>query len=115
MRSKKTAWMLLPALGFFLLFNGCKKATSVDAVQQRLDWNLKTLVDPYEHAGHADPAWNGSAKRALTEFARLRSEAVASNEPATLIISTNVTDAVEAGCNDPMIEYLFIRFGMNQT
>ena len=37
------------------------------------------------------------------------------NEPWIKIISTNAAAAVQAGCNDPMIQYLFTRFALDQT
>ncbi|MGA3285619.1 MAG: TlpA disulfide reductase family protein [Verrucomicrobiota bacterium] len=78
-------------------------------------WNYKTLVEPYEKAGHTSPKWDEPAKRALTEYARTRSQCTESNEDWGLIISTNCGGAVDAGCDDPLIRYLYIRFCMNQT
>jgi thiol-disulfide isomerase/thioredoxin len=81
----------------------------------RLKWNLKTLVDAYQIAGHTNPKWDGPARRALAEFARIRSLCTESNEAWGWIISTNCIAATDAGCDDPMIRYLYIRFCMNQT
>jgi hypothetical protein len=81
----------------------------------RLAWNLKTLVEPYEKAGHTDPKWDRAAKQALTEFARLRSQLLETNELYWQIIATNCDLAAEAGCDDPMIAYLRARFSLNQT
>jgi hypothetical protein len=83
--------------------------------QQRLEWNLKTLVEPYEHAGHTNPKWDVSAALALTEFARTRANVVDTNEPWAEIISTNVAAAIRSGCDDPMLNYLFIKYAMKQT
>jgi hypothetical protein len=104
--------VVLAAAGFLLFTaTGCKQ----DPKKQRLAWNLKTLVEAYEKAGHTSPKWNESAKRALTEFAHSRSQCTESNEAWGLIISTNCIAAVAAGCDDPMIRYLYTRFSMNQT
>ena len=84
-------------------------------VQYRFEWNYKTLVEPYEKAGHTSPKWDEPAKHALAEFARVRALCVASNEAWGMIIATNCTAAVNAGCDDPMIRYLYIRFPMNPT
>jgi hypothetical protein len=83
--------------------------------QQRLAWNLKTLVEPYEQAGFTNPKWDTAAKLALAEFARTRANAVETNEPWGIIIATNAAAAVQAGCTDPMLAYLNIKFAMDQT
>jgi hypothetical protein len=80
----------------------------------RLDWSLKTLVGPYEKAGHTNPKWDEPAKRALTELARVTSQTTGSNEAWGLIISNNCAAAVDAGCDDPMIHYMYIRYCMYQ-
>jgi hypothetical protein len=119
------------AVCFLLLTaTACKKATAPvsnpanqqnpapsaeEQKQQRLEWNLKTLVEPYEHAGQINPKWNDSAKLALTEFARARSVVLDTNEPWAEIISTNAAAAIQAGCDDPMVNYLFIKFALDQT
>jgi peroxiredoxin len=78
-------------------------------------WNFQTLVTPYQTAGFANRAWDEPAVRALTEFARLRAQAVASNEPALEIVGTNCELARKSGCQDPMIAYLHTRFYLAQT
>jgi hypothetical protein len=82
---------------------------AADAQENRYAWNLKTLVAPYETAGFANPAWDEPAKRALTAFAELRSKLAAVNT-SSQIIAINCDLAVQAGCQDPMIEYLHLRF-----
>lgn len=121
------------ALAGFLLpaASGCKKVEKVEeaaapvashpalsleqAREQRLAWNLKTLVEAYDKAGHTNPKWDEPAKRALTEFARTRSQCTESNEAWGFIICSNCIVAVDAGCDDPMVRYLFTRFSMDQT
>jgi|SRR5208282_3678149 len=126
-KSMLMAWLMVSAMASFLLLaaTGCKKAAAPgsnhptlspeQAKEQSLEWNLKTLVEAYEQAGHTSPKWDEPAKRALTEFARSRSQCTESNEAWGLIISSNCIVAVEAGCDDPMIHYLYVRFCMNQT
>jgi len=128
--SKVSSLTLLIAAGvcFIFMLTACHKTTAVKTiaiaypvvstnalVQQRFEWNYKTLVEPYEKAGHTSPKWDEPAKHALTEFARSRSQCVESNEAWGLIISTNCSAAMDAGCDDPMIHYLYIRFSMSQT
>ena len=117
------AWLAVSAAmaGLLLLtMTGCKKAAAPNPIQpvlspeqakeQRLTWNLKTLVEAYQQADHTSPKWDEPAKCALTEFARSRSQSTESNEAWGLIIATNCSAAVEAGCDDPMIAYLHARF-----
>ena len=104
-----------------LILASCSKSGSSGkmspeaAKQSRLDWNLKTLVGAYQQAGNTDPVWNEFATNALAEFARDRSHALAPGEPAAEIIATNCDAAIGAGCDDPMVRYLYIRFSMSQT
>ncbi len=78
-------------------------------------WNLKTLVQAYDEAGAKSPKWDEPARRALTEFARVRARVVDPNEAWMQIISTNCDLAVRAGCPDPMIVYLHTKFTLDQT
>ncbi|MGH7939966.1 MAG: hypothetical protein ACREFR_02705 [Limisphaerales bacterium] len=88
----------------------CKKAA-----ENRLAWNLKTLAGAYKQAGHTSSSWDASAIEALTEFARARADVLAPNEPWARIISTNAAAAVQAGCDDPMVRYLFVKYSPDQT
>ncbi len=66
-------------------------------------------------AGHTDSKWDSFATSALTEFARVRANVCDENEPTGIIIATNASAAVDAGCDDPLVNYLFIRFAFPQT
>lgn len=118
-RMKLTAIRILPTLCLFLI--GCgnshpSRRLSSEALQQaRLNWNLKTIVTAYQNAGNSDATWDGPAIRALTEFAQMRAGESDPLDPWSLIISTNCSAAVDAGCKDPLIRYLYIRFSMSQT
>ncbi len=81
----------------------------------RLDWNMKTLVQAYQDIGNTDQAWDKPAIQALTEFARSRSLVLDPDEPWAEIIATNCGAAINAGCDDPMIRYLYIKCSMSQT
>jgi hypothetical protein len=132
MKQKTSLWIAAFVAACFLLFTAtaCKKAavpvskpayqqnptpSAEESKQQRLIWNLKTLIEPYEHASHNNPKWNDSATAALKEFARARSDVLDTKEPWAEIISTNAAAAVQAGCDDPMVSYLFIKFALDQT
>jgi hypothetical protein len=113
-------WLALSCLTALALA-GCNKTSpsaspfSKKGKEYRLEWNLKTLVEPYEKIGHKSHAWDAAANRALTEFARVRAQVTATNEDGNSIISASVVSATEAGCDDPMVHYLYIRFGMDQS
>jgi hypothetical protein len=128
MRHKLPAWFFPTLAVCFVLFSGlaCKKsgalvaqaqpAQSPEALkQQRLEWNLKTLVAAYQTANHTNARWDASATLALTEFAHARARALATNEAWAEIIATNAAAAVRAGCDDPLVNYLFIKFALPST
>lgn len=79
-----------------------------------LEWNLKTTVEAYNKAGNKSIIWDDSARRCLTAFAHSRAQD-STNEPWNEVVSTNAAAAMDAGCTDPMINYLYIRFAMPQT
>lgn len=116
---KRLIWIgLCPAAG--LIFVACNKTDASKSPGEtmpltRLDWNLKILVEAYQKSGHANPKWDVPAERALTEYANARSQTTESNENWGAIISNNCSAALEAGCDDPMIHLLHVRFGMDQT
>jgi len=100
------------------LETGCKRSSSTSpekVANQRLAWNLQTTVEAYDKIGVKNAHWDESARKCLAEFARTRCAIIPSDEPAAEIISTNVAAAVDAGCTDPMVNYLFIKFAMPQT
>ncbi len=128
-RTGTRRWLPLPLFGCLLcLAAGCKKApapapalpsrpksarepVSPEAAQrQRSEWNLKTLAGAYESAGKTNAAWDGYAKGALNEFARARVGIRDPGEVWEYVIATNCSLAIAAGCDDPMVRYLFARF-----
>src|SRR6266705_1745100 len=91
-----------------LALSSCgKKISPSETKQSRLDWNLKTLVTAYQENGDTSAKWDEPATRALTEFARSRAHLVDANENWVEIIGTNCAAAIDAGCDDPMIRYLY--------
>ncbi|HEV2693471.1 MAG TPA: hypothetical protein VG347_11295 [Verrucomicrobiae bacterium] len=90
------------------------KKLSPEAVRQaRLEWNLKTLVDVYLAIGNTNAKWDEAATNALAEFAQWH--AGTDDERPDLIIATNCETAVQAGCDDPMVRYLYVIFAMSRT
>jgi hypothetical protein len=102
-----------------LLIAGCGKAHPPTAAEtgaaerSRLKWNLANSVEAYKTAGHTNPAWDEPVKAALTEFARARAQDIVPGEDSDSVISNNCAAAVEAGCHDPLVRYLNLRFSMN--
>lgn len=88
---------------------------SNDPNQQQLDWNRKTTVGAYDKCGHKNPKWDESAHQALEAFAYNRSlplypsfQTIFNNKDA--IVRQSCMRAVDAGCDDPLIEYLHARY-----
>ena len=71
-----------------------------------LAWNQRTLLGAYEKVGKKDPRWDRSARAALEKAARNFSHAL---EPRTKLedVFTAAKEAIEAGCDDPLILYLY--------
>jgi len=89
------------------------KLSRAAAKQSRLDWNLKTLVGAYEEYGNTGDRWDEAATNALTIFAQSRVDEV-DEDSWQNNIATNCDAALKAGCDDPMIRYLHLRFPMTQ-
>lgn len=80
---------------------------------KRLKWNLETTVRNYEEHGKHDSKWDAAAKEALTLFAQWR--AGDSNDSSLVEkIAAQSKAAVDAGCKDAMVLYLYARFVVNQ-
>ena len=76
--------------------------------KEMLEWNRKTLVGAYEQVGHKNPRWDEPARECLEAAARYFSHVV---EPYTtyLDVHNGAKQAIEGGCDDPMILYLYAR------
>jgi hypothetical protein len=102
--------VLAAALGGLLLSCSPKPpATRED----RLKWNLTTLTNDYESAGRKSPKWDQAAREALTEFARSRTASVDDALVLNDLAGSVSESAVAAGCDDPMVAYLAVRYGAN--
>ena len=78
--------------------------------EDRQKWNLTTLKGSYESAGHKNPKWDKDAEESLGDFARLQTASDGEVEALSALIGDAAHDAVKAGCDDPMIGYLYARF-----
>jgi hypothetical protein len=96
-------------LSFLFFLVSCKPAAkTIKGPDQRLKWNLATLVDDYERVGKHSPQWDEPAREALRAFAQIRSQGK-QNPAAQGELANFCRTAVDAGCDDPMIRYLYVR------
>ena len=79
--------------------------------EDRLKWNLSSLTNAYEMAGHKDLKWDADVKEAFTEFARAQVASASEIAVLTGLAGSAAESAVAAGCHDPMIRYIYARFG----
>ena len=104
------------ALALSLGLSACGKRPAHPVTREtRLEWNLRTTVAAYELNGSTYYSWDGPATNALIEFARYRCQLLDPGENSEEIIRTNCEAAMRARCDDPLIEYLYARFGLSQT
>lgn len=83
-----------------------KPATREDV----LKWNLTTLTNSYDTFGHKDPKWDKDAVEAMTEFARTKTASDDEMEILSALTGDAADNAVNAGCDDPMVRYLSARY-----
>lgn len=80
---------------------------------ERSAWNKKTLGDSYEAHGEKSSKWNDPARESLALFAQLRSGSdrkTRANIPLDEALQNSLKQAFEAGCRDPLIRYLHLRY-----
>jgi hypothetical protein len=76
--------------------------------RERLAWNRRTVGEAYERVGKKDPQWDELARKALELAAKMF--ALQGDPPIALAdVQVPAKKAVEAGCDDPMILYLYAR------
>jgi tetratricopeptide (TPR) repeat protein len=76
--------------------------------KETLAHNEKTLRGAYDRVGRTDPRWDAAAQRALDLAARHFSGVDPLVAPKEVHEAAN--EAVEAGCDDPLMLYLHARF-----
>jgi len=75
-----------------------------------LKWNLATLQGDYESQGHRNPKWDKDAVEALKNFAGIRVQPEDNLETRADLVGYSAESAVNAGCDDPLIKYLYCRY-----
>src|SRR3982751_1092051 len=108
---------LFTALSLIVLGTACNKSapTPKEVASQTLAWNLKTTVEAYDKAGVKSAQWDAAARNCMTAYSHLRAKEPGSDEPWVDIIRTNAAVAMDAGCRDPLVTYLSLRFETRQN
>jgi hypothetical protein len=106
----KTLFWLFPGALLLAAASCSHKQKSTEA--ERLKWNMDTLVGDYDRIGRRDPKWDETARQALTDFAKIRAGSDFELETRLYLIGGMAKDAVRSGCDDPMIQFLYCRYGL---
>lgn len=81
--------------------------------ETRLDlekWDDATLIGAYDTVGNRNPKWDKDAHDALDAYAQTWTAAADEQETLSDLIGDAADNAVEEGCQDPMIRYLYVRY-----
>jgi hypothetical protein len=81
--------------------------------RERLEWNRQTLGVAYDKIGKKDPRWDKPASQALNLAALTFSQQY---EPLVRLTDVHppAKSAIDAGCNDPLILYLYARSSVGE-
>lgn len=85
-----------------------RKASSTS--DERLQWNIETLVGAYLKTGQRNDQWDEPATNLLTRFARIRASTEDMDETQWILLRADAREAVGKGCNDPLVLYLYSRY-----
>jgi hypothetical protein len=108
MKKIQAHWLILSMVVAGLLVSCSHKApmTRVD----RNKWNHTMLNGIYETAGNRNPKWDKDAEDALNDYADSRTASEDEVKVLSDLIGDSAENAVNEGCNDPMIHYLYVRY-----
>src|SRR5690348_6565720 len=81
---------------------------------QLLAWNNQILLNAYNTVGSRNPKWDESAREALKRYAEIRA-GQGDLEIGAASVGYSVQDAMNAGCDDPLIRYLYCRFAPDHS
>ena len=79
------------------------------AADKVLDWHMENLVEGYNKFGSRNPKWDSWAQDALKIWAQGRAYG-ANVKGFPSLVGLYSSKAVEAGCDDAMIRYVYVRF-----
>jgi hypothetical protein len=78
--------------------------------QDRQKWNQTMLAQAYQSGGHTNPKWDGDAQDALSNYAHTKTASDDEMEVLAELTGDAAESAINAGCDDPLIRYLRVRF-----
>jgi hypothetical protein len=81
----------------------------------RLRWHQETLVKAYQTIGRRRASWDAPAEQALGMFAESRSLTRPTTKEFRDQMKQLIGAAVDAGCDDPLIGYLYVRFVVSES
>src|SRR5438477_1977327 len=81
------------------------------AAAQTLAWLKHTVREPYDRVGKRDPWWDTAARKALDEYVLALRKNGDPDGSRLKAVGAAAHEAALAGCNDPLISYLDVRFG----
>ena len=84
---------------------------AVDKEQRLLRWYQSHTVSAYKKAGYTNPSWDESAENALGIFSRGSANLKSLTATDSTALYLSLSNAVSAGCNDPLIRYLHLLHG----
>ena len=76
------------------------------AANPALSWNLEALLGAYDKLGRKSPAWDPAAREALRLYAELQVPHATVSTEAGGRLGLSLYTAVQAGCDDPLIQFL---------
>ncbi len=79
--------------------------------ESRRDWLMKVLDRGYAESGSANSRWDGLASKALQAYADY--SRVGATDERYVVLSNAVAAAESAGCKDPLLDYMRVRYGVN--
>lgn len=78
------------------------RAAKLQLSQTQEQWSHRTLVSEYERVGHKNPRWDALVRQGMDSFARY-------NVEDRTRAHEQFRQAIEAGCDDPLVLYLEAR------
>jgi len=108
MKKIRAHWLILLSMAAGLLVSCSHKAPMTRSDREK--WNRSMLNGIYETAGNRNPKWDKDAEDALTYYGECRTASDDEVKELSDMIGDSAESAVNEGCNDPMIRYLYVRY-----
>lgn len=87
--------------------------TLSESITNRHDWILRALERGYEKSGHENAKWDTAAHQAMRAYADY--SRLATTDGHFTDLSNAVAAATAAGCDDPLIAYMRLRYGLGPS